>query len=460
MEKRHLGVVLGLGLALSALAACATGQSDPIETDTAQHWVQVISTDPSGKPRRLVRHIVAAGRSCPSLTLDGNPQALSERQWPSDFTARFPIKLCEAVVPAEGALVVAGKALPPVAPDPQRILVIGDTGCRINDKLTQACNDPEKWPFAALAARAAALDPDLVIHVGDYHYRDRACPADSGVNCEGSPWGNNWKTWQADFFKPVGPLLTAAPWIMVRGNHESCGRAGEAWHYLLSPELDLAVSCPLAEDPYVLTLGPDTTAVVFDTSAWKRRLSDTEEVLLTRFFTRWVDWLEARFPPGQTPENLWALVHHPMWFYPYPDDPGDQYDPPWSQLYGGAMAELRQGLEGFSKGRDPAGLDLLLSGHVHLLQALRPDPGSNLPWQLIAGGGGTLLEQYANFQVLDRQLISPLVVDDRLGEVSGAVSFGFMMLEKEGGSWRSDIYDRSGEIIRRCRLTPNGSCTY
>ena len=37
-----------------------------------------------------------------------------------------------------------------------------------------------------------------------------------------------WDTWKASFFDPAAPLLTAAPWIMVRGNHERCGKFGQA----------------------------------------------------------------------------------------------------------------------------------------------------------------------------------------------------------------------------------------
>ncbi len=40
----------------------------------------------------------------------------------------------------------------------------------------QSCNDPAQWPFARLAASAARLKPDLVIHTGDYLYREKRLP--------------------------------------------------------------------------------------------------------------------------------------------------------------------------------------------------------------------------------------------------------------------------------------------
>ena len=45
-----------------------------------------------------------------------------------------------------------------------------------------------------------------MIHVGDYIYREDPCPAgDEG--CAGSPYGDNWPTWEADFFEPAGAAL-------------------------------------------------------------------------------------------------------------------------------------------------------------------------------------------------------------------------------------------------------------
>ena len=52
-----------------------------------------------------------------------------------------------------------------------------------------------------LRARRRTWKPDLVIHVGDYFYRENACPADA-TGCQGTPFGDNWPTWAADFFNP------------------------------------------------------------------------------------------------------------------------------------------------------------------------------------------------------------------------------------------------------------------
>jgi hypothetical protein len=153
--------------------------------------------------------------------------------------------------------------LPKFVSDPKRILVIGDTGCRLKDSLVQPCNDPQQWPFPAIAREAADLKPDLVIHVGDYLYRENACPAND-AGCQGSPFGDNWPTWAADFFTPAQPLLAAAPWVFVRGNHEDCQRAGPGWTRLLAPApYNPANICADHTPPYSVPL-KDMTLVVLD----------------------------------------------------------------------------------------------------------------------------------------------------------------------------------------------------
>ncbi|MBM5658739.1 serine/threonine protein phosphatase, partial [Burkholderia pseudomallei] len=75
---------------------------------------------------------------------------------------------------------VASRALPLPKAEPQRVAIVADTGCRMKkaDNAFQACSDATVWPFATIAASIAKLNPDLLLHVGDYHYRENACPPD------------------------------------------------------------------------------------------------------------------------------------------------------------------------------------------------------------------------------------------------------------------------------------------
>lgn len=45
-------------------------------------------------------------------------------------------------------------------------------------------------------------------------------------NSTGNPDADAWEAWWLDFFQPAGELLTAAPWVFARGNHELCSHAG------------------------------------------------------------------------------------------------------------------------------------------------------------------------------------------------------------------------------------------
>jgi hypothetical protein len=96
---------------------------------------------------------------------------------------------------------VAGKNLPLPKPVPLKILILGDTGCRMksSDNAFQSCDDMNKWAFSTVAKTAASFAPDLVVHVGDYHYRENPCP-ENNAGCAGSPWGYGWDAWQADFY--------------------------------------------------------------------------------------------------------------------------------------------------------------------------------------------------------------------------------------------------------------------
>ena len=188
----------------------------------------------------LEARTVTTSATCPGARLDGKSVTMTVR---AKADASFPL-VCALSVPAGAkSLVVAGQTMVLPVADPTRILVLGDTGCRIKGTALQACNDPKAWPFAGLAKAAAAQKPDLVLHLGDYLYRESPCPANF-AGCAGSPYGDNWASWDADFFTPAAPLLAAAPWIVIRGNHEDCYRAGPGFLRLLGPTAyDPAAPC-------------------------------------------------------------------------------------------------------------------------------------------------------------------------------------------------------------------------
>lgn len=179
-----LGSVAASTILLAAAAAHAQGLTPA--------WVEL------GEDGKAVARIVVNNpQECPAIQIDGTSRPMSLRQ-PMPAGLR---PVCESAIPsgAKSASVNARSlALP--KPDPARVIAIGDTGCRIKGGQIQACNDPALWPFRQVAAGAAAEKPDLMIHVGDYLYRESPCPDASQAMCGGSPAGDNWEAWNADFF--------------------------------------------------------------------------------------------------------------------------------------------------------------------------------------------------------------------------------------------------------------------
>ncbi|HZZ86983.1 MAG TPA: hypothetical protein VFE13_01490, partial [Caulobacteraceae bacterium] len=187
-----------LAAALFAMAGC--GKAAPPASESApvadHAWVQITAL---GAEARLV----TATQVCPAISLDGKATQMALRAGPS---ADFPLRVCQALLPKGiRSASVRGMPLPIPAAEPKRIVIFGDTGCRLKGAEIQDCDKPADWPFAEVVRLAAAHRPDLVIHVGDYYYRESPCPA-GRIGCAGTPWGDNWASWDADFFAPAAPL--------------------------------------------------------------------------------------------------------------------------------------------------------------------------------------------------------------------------------------------------------------
>jgi Calcineurin-like phosphoesterase len=201
----------------------------PADAKPLAAWIELVG--PGGAAS--IRAIVSKDSACPAVQSGRGALQMHVRSEPGPSTlakkaAEFPVRVCEADAPkGKTSMSVDGLALPDVSTDLRRIVVLGDTGCRIKKGKTQDCDDPHEWPYRDMATRAAAAHPDLVIHVGDYLYREKSCQG-RAVVCPDTPVGYGWDVWNADFFKPSAKLFAAAPWIMVRGNHETCARAGFA----------------------------------------------------------------------------------------------------------------------------------------------------------------------------------------------------------------------------------------
>ncbi len=163
-------------------------------------WVEL------GPDSIRIARAISNQETCPILQLDSKRIQMNVRA--SSEALKFPVLACEALIPPETQIASIGEQdliLP--KGDPQRILILGDTGCRIKsangNTQIQNCNSLDAWPFRQIAEKAAEWKPDLVIHLGDYLYRETPCP-NGNLGCAGSPSGDTWATWNEDFFVLLG----------------------------------------------------------------------------------------------------------------------------------------------------------------------------------------------------------------------------------------------------------------
>ena len=364
-----------------------------------------------------VRAIVAPGNACPPVTADGVAVMALPRGAPDDA---FPVQICEARVPAATArLAVNSVTLPTLPATVRRIAILGDTGCRLLGRALQDCNDPQSWPFAAIAKAAAATRPDLVIHLGDYHYREGACPADR-AGCAGSPYGDNWPTWRADLFDPAGPLLAAAPWVVVRGNHEICRRAGTGWFRLLDP-YPARTDCVDRTEPYRLSIG-GLELLLLDGADADDFLAPPDKVA---FYADQLSRLLANAPP-----HSWLLTHKPIWAMAQAE-------------LSGQTTNLTE--QAAIQGHVPATLDLVLAGHLH--DFISYEFGPERPAQLIVGTGGDTLLPLGRAPIVGAEIDGMIV---RQGFASAR--FGYFIMDRDAAGWDGTLYAPDGAVIARCRL--------
>jgi len=408
--------------------AVAVLQPAVTERAAARIWAQWVQLGPNGTAS--VR--VITDEACPAVTFDAMVSAMSVRAEPDAPVTNvppgtFPVRSCEIAVPA-GARVatIDGKPLPLPVSDasPRRILVFGDTGCRLLNAALQDCNNPKEWPFPQIAELAAAARPDLVIHVGDYHYRETACPVNR-TGCAGSPSGYGWEPWNADFFEPAAPLLAAAPWIMVRGNHEDCERAGEGWFRFLD-RLPMETACRDLTGHFVARLN-DFGVIVVDGARAADPRGDAGVM---------VDTLRRQFADvvPDVPTEAWVASHRPM----------------NSLVRIGRGADARDTVDNkvqeLAFGADmPATVRMSVAGHVHFFQAI--DFGGTRPAQLVVGTGGDTLSQVAPLNMVGAD------VNGRTA-LAGVtrVDFGYMIWERAETQWLGTLYDSGGQTVDRCRL--------
>ncbi|MEO8305303.1 MAG: metallophosphoesterase [Betaproteobacteria bacterium] len=441
------------------LCACAT-PTRVADRDPSVKYAYVVL----GEEGRAMARVITTAATCPAIALDGVDAPMDMRASPATVPLRptrsdplsskasaFPVLVCEKAIPSGVTRArVADRALPLPKANPRKIVVLGDTGCRIKtgDNVFQGCNNSSLWPFAALAAAAADAAPDLVIHVGDYHYRENACPG-GNLGCQGSPWGYGWDTWEADLFAPAQKLLATAPWIVVRGNHESCNRAGQGWWRFLDPRpLAARQDCNLAADdgigdysePYAVPLGAgtdaDTQFIVFDSSLVGVTPLPADNPMYVRYRAQF----ERAFALSGKRPNAFFMNHHPILGFAPNQAKSDEPYPG-----NGALQSVLNAVQ--PTVLFPPNVQALLSGHVHLFEVV--SFSTPQPTQFVTGNGGDWIDPNLPLPLPPGTIPAPGTA------IAGLVAtnrFGFMTMERDGTRWRMVAHDSRGTPMIGCTL--------
>jgi hypothetical protein len=404
---------------------------------------------------------------------------------------------CEAVVPAgHSSANIGGTTLKLPVANPQRILVIADTGCRMSGASQQNCHDPAGFPFAALAAYEAQFKPDLILHVGDWFYRDTNCvvPAAGAVaaheyvtGCSNStsaayePWGDTFDSWNHDVFFPGNTLLAAAPWVMARGNHESCGRGARGWFALLDPRpFNLAqVTCAGGAGAATVTTGavytgdftPSyivpaglTNILVHDSSYANDSAVDTN---MAKNYDYDLTALLAAVPSNSY--NMYA-THKPTYglvsggtdlpSLSGPTNTGGDFTEQYT-FSGNATAN-----SAFSGGTVPYKIAMFVSGHIHQFEYVNFNDYTHFAPQLIVGVGGTNLDPTANPNGVSPTYAftsQAFVVNSQPSSTTSTTvhaaysqaEFGFALLDATATGYTAEVYNINAAKAGRCTITLN-----
>ncbi|MEP3918426.1 metallophosphoesterase [Ascidiaceihabitans sp.] len=444
-----------LTLALTAFGLMATQASAEFKGNIYAGWVQytgdgtaqarvVIDTDPANP----------AGTKCPDIR-HGNtktPMTLRSGFAPLGFEG---VRVCVAPVDSTmvGMFVPPALRLPTPSTDPQKIAVLGDTGCRVAYGIVQNCagdGQGKAWDYEAVADRAAQDAPDLFIHVGDMHYRETGT-CDEG--CHQSNIGYSWASWKADFFDPSATVFQTAPLIPVRGNHEDCTRAWKGWFYLLDPNpietTSWPASCPGKNGAPLDAGGNDWSytlpyPVPFD--SFQVIVMDTARIdndYGSRPDQGAVDQYKVEFSSieliaEQAAVPSWLVTHRPFWaIASYGSEAAPKASPTDQTLQVALAQSVQKAL--------PSQIKLTMAGHIHLAQQLSFSDGR--PSQFVFGNSGTKRDpELGTGGVLHSNAKRAL---GRLGaninDFFWSYHFSYGLITPGSGVWDVSFHDAAGQ---------------
>lgn len=463
MLFENLSLVLAVPCLL-LVAACSNTLAIKSEAASARINGSTAIFTVLGANNQASARALTRAATCPSIAFNGqSAQAMTVRAPAQTIPLRgdsaqadskqavFDVLTCEAAWPADAkAAQIEGRAVPAPKVDIQRIVIVADTGCRMkaSDNAFQACNDGKEWPWAEVAQSAAATKPDLVIHIGDIHYRESPCPP-GNAGCAGSPWGYGYDTWAADLFNPAKALLEAAPWVFVRGNHESCFRAGQGWfRFVDSQPFTEGRSCNDAKqdedadysNPYAVSINPQTQLVVFDSSKTSGKPYTAKDPAFAKYTA---NLTAVELLAKQKPQSFF-LSHHPLLAIAPGKGKGiDKIKP------GGTGGLLSVFEASQPKRLFPDGVAVAMHGHLHYFESLSFKTAH--PTSLIMGNSGSVNEGSIPTQVPANLEPYPGAI---IADYAATAEYGFATLDRVGttANWLLTEYTAAGKPVFRCAI--------
>lgn len=326
-------------------------------------------------------------------------------------------------------------------------------------------------------------NPDFVIHLGDYRYDTESVRI--------------WDKWNSDFFSRVadGPLMQT-PWAFVRGNHETCDRAGRGWYFFFGPE-DSSIKCsagdtrlitswyfeardsrPSATAPFRFVFVGTAPSISDPYDTDSKHTPDCATALkapgpLDRFalwdkavceFDQALRWTRDRSVTG-LPIGTWFVMHKPIWGLDT-----SHWTPRQTDHDVGAALEAAVKLSSAPECSpyDPSncGLKGVLGAHEHMFTNVVFER-TELPQQFVVGHSGVKLDpppgQFDDLNAVQSCWVKRMnsrglhkahrngiaaQYRGRSGRGLGNEAFGYLLLERsiqEPSGWAGTVFYRDGQ---------------
>jgi predicted phosphodiesterase len=343
---------------------------------------------------------------CPEIIIDGKSVRMNLRIEQDDIALKEKVRVCEYNVTNANKVSIRNQQLKLPAKKVNRFIVMGDTGCEesIYDEhhRAQKCADPKEWPFKRVADLVAQQNPDFVIHLGDYAYRNKYNnPIDGEKNQQ-----MQWFFFKNEFFEPAKNLLSKVPMVFIRGNHEACQLTGKGWFLFFDPQK--FQSCQKYTPSYKLEID-NLKFIVFDSSGSKEAQDEQYQK-------------EFSHLRGQLNQKHWLLVHHPIITMPKLSQ-----DKAFSKVHAPAIGE--------AFGSDMTNnIPLVISGHYHVSAFLTRK--SDKLFQLVLGNGGTKLHKSED---------KHYIYEDDIAKGKVDIEYGYTQFDRlEDQLWKVTNYNIDG----------------